>query len=726
MLNLSEIMEKEQQRIMSLEECLCKGLLMPFNAANSGPRKIMHSTQTEHELIPYAAELALCQTGYETRFGEQSSKFVKAEQDYNVIAKISKFSYVPDQVYYLIVQSKKTGEFDVIERIPYSYITEDYGILHNNKSLDKLKPGSTIYTNDVIKKTIAYDDYNNRQDGVNLTCAFLATERTKEDGIEISDVAAKLLAAALIKKVVIIINDNDISLNVYGDNVLYKSIPDIGQETFNSILTSLRREKKEESLYNQSYYMLNKILMSDETYTVNGRVLDINLYCNNNKCFENYYNEQLKYYYDESMRFHRELVTVLDPIFNVGYKCSYDLEKMYERSKQIINNGLFIKERVFSNIILEVVLEEVSEVQVGDKLTNRYGGKGVVSRITPVELMPRLENGEYIHIIFNPAGPTARENVGQLFELSCNFISARLIDFISMGVDQREALKIYMDYLYMMCPKLGLEVKDYIDRIPQELLGRYLGSVLDQGIILSMKPISEAITIDDLNRIYHDLPINIEQYKVTVPQKDSNGNIRYIETRRPLVAGKQYILRLKQYAEEKFSTTSLTSTNIQNQPSRNQNKKQYRTPHSTTPIKFGPMETEDMLHVGALKVLNNLLLVSASPHARRLVEKLLVNDDPFDINVTPNEYSTNRGAEKANVYLFVSGVRIKFSKVPKQRNTPFIYTQQKKGGSPFTYTKKDENDITVPHRNTPFSPSRRKFLREGYSPFTYSKRKGEK
>ena len=53
---------------------------------------------------------------------------------------------------------------------------------------------------------------------------------------------------------------------------------------------------------------------------------------------------------------------------------------------------------------------------VGDKLTNRHGGKGVVSAILPPSSMPKLPDGRHVEMILNPLGVIRRLNIGQLFE----------------------------------------------------------------------------------------------------------------------------------------------------------------------------------------------------------------------------------------------------------------------------------------------------------------------
>ena len=53
---------------------------------------------------------------------------------------------------------------------------------------------------------------------------------------------------------------------------------------------------------------------------------------------------------------------------------------------------------------------------VGDKLTNRHGGKCVVSRTVPTDEMPKLPNGRPVEMLLNPIGVIRRLNVGQLLE----------------------------------------------------------------------------------------------------------------------------------------------------------------------------------------------------------------------------------------------------------------------------------------------------------------------
>ena len=66
---------------------------------------------------------------------------------------------------------------------------------------------------------------------------------------------------------------------------------------------------------------------------------------------------------------------------------------------------------------IEIFIAQTRKVQVGDKLAGRYGNKGVVSRVLPIEDMPFMEDGTPVDMILNPLGVPSRMNLGQLFEV---------------------------------------------------------------------------------------------------------------------------------------------------------------------------------------------------------------------------------------------------------------------------------------------------------------------
>ena len=89
-------------------------------------------------------------------------------------------------------------------------------------------------------------------------------------------------------------------------------------------------------------------------------------------------------------------------------------------------NGHELKAGVIKQI--KVYVAQMRKIAVGDKLGGRYGNKGVIARVLPVEDMPFMADGTPIDIILNPLGVPSRMNVGQLFEAHLG-MAARALGF---------------------------------------------------------------------------------------------------------------------------------------------------------------------------------------------------------------------------------------------------------------------------------------------------------
>lgn len=64
-------------------------------------------------------------------------------------------------------------------------------------------------------------------------------------------------------------------------------------------------------------------------------------------------------------------------------------------------------------------------VQIGDKLANRHGAKGVISRILPDAEMPHLPDGTCVDIVYDSMGLYSRMNFGQVREALMGCIAQR-------------------------------------------------------------------------------------------------------------------------------------------------------------------------------------------------------------------------------------------------------------------------------------------------------------
>ncbi|MEK7611852.1 MAG: DNA-directed RNA polymerase subunit beta [Patescibacteria group bacterium] len=75
---------------------------------------------------------------------------------------------------------------------------------------------------------------------------------------------------------------------------------------------------------------------------------------------------------------------------------------------------------------IQVEVAQLRKIRAGDKLAGRYGNKGVISQVRPVEDMPYLEDGTPVDVILNPLGVPSRMNLGQILETHLGWAAKKL------------------------------------------------------------------------------------------------------------------------------------------------------------------------------------------------------------------------------------------------------------------------------------------------------------
>jgi DNA-directed RNA polymerase subunit beta len=111
------------------------------------------------------------------------------------------------------------------------------------------------------------------------------------------------------------------------------------------------------------------------------------------------------------------------------------LRKQYDESKQRLDKRFADKvdklrrgDELAPGVMkmVKVFVAVKRKLQPGDKMAGRHGNKGVISRITPMEDMPHLQDGTSVDVVLNPLGVPSRMNVGQILETHLGWASAGL------------------------------------------------------------------------------------------------------------------------------------------------------------------------------------------------------------------------------------------------------------------------------------------------------------
>jgi DNA-directed RNA polymerase subunit beta len=91
-----------------------------------------------------------------------------------------------------------------------------------------------------------------------------------------------------------------------------------------------------------------------------------------------------------------------------------EFDRAYEEKKKKLTSGDELPPGVQKMVKVYIAVKR--RLQPGDKMAGRHGNKGVISKITPVEDMPHMEDGTPVDIVLNPLGVPSRMNVGQILE----------------------------------------------------------------------------------------------------------------------------------------------------------------------------------------------------------------------------------------------------------------------------------------------------------------------
>lgn len=74
---------------------------------------------------------------------------------------------------------------------------------------------------------------------------------------------------------------------------------------------------------------------------------------------------------------------------------------------------------------VSVVVKSAAQMEVGDKITGRFGDKGVVSEIVPDDQMPQDAEGNPLEILVSPLGLISRVNPAQIVEAALGKVAAK-------------------------------------------------------------------------------------------------------------------------------------------------------------------------------------------------------------------------------------------------------------------------------------------------------------
>lgn len=101
-----------------------------------------------------------------------------------------------------------------------------------------------------------------------------------------------------------------------------------------------------------------------------------------------------------------------------------------------------IRGNQIEGVLIRFKIQQELTINLGDKLCNRFGNKGIVSLIEKDNLMPRTPWGERLDFIINPLGILNRMNIGQLYEIYCGLISRKLATVLKNNKNKNDFVAV--------------------------------------------------------------------------------------------------------------------------------------------------------------------------------------------------------------------------------------------------------------------------------------------
>ena len=628
----------------------------------SGNRSIMTTGHLKQAMTPICPEVPKVFTEYENMVGKYSTGIKKASREWRVVDKIYKFEE-NNHLYTLIVKDEQTGYYDVIEKKLVENLTEKFGFRYNTEELDKIQVGDLIPKDSVLFKSTSYDEYNNYRFGVNATFCYTSDVKTTEDAILVSETFADKFRCVEVESITVSVNDNDVLINLYGDENNYKCFPDIGETIKDKIICATRRINNDQIFYDFKETNLRKINFSEDVLCTEqgsgGKIIDIRVY--SNKTLEemeiNEYHAQVTKYYKNELRYFKELVQSTQDVVHENKDHSRNYNYVYKKSKDVLDENVKWCEqqgkKPFSNMIIEFIVEREVPLKEGSKITGLFGNKGVISKILPDDEMPVLENGRVVDVQFNCLGVINRLNSFQLFEQSINFIMNRTIDRIKTleTNDQRAALVFTM--INNFNTRQAREMGELYSKMNEEQREEFIQDIYEYGIFVHIPPFwHERNLFDVLSEIY-DKYDWLTPYKVFVKK---NGRFRPVMNE--FIVGEMYIIRLKQTAAKGLSTRSVGGVNLIGVPVKDAQAKENKILYSKTPCRVGIDELLNLLiGMDPYDLAKTYMSYRSSIEATHDLPVQLLKNGLVD-KLRDDELVINRNVEVITTYLKTMGYKL--------------------------------------------------------------------
>ena len=658
-------------------------LINPFMDKLSSQRGMMMSDHVGQSLIVDGCEIPHCFTGFEKKVGKYSIDKTARDQEVQVVAVIPKFilsegsypvHYNPSKtVIYRGMSDGKIGCFDIED---FTTVTDGFGYrnVYGNASINV---GNIINKNDVIVHAPTHEGELYKLFGCNLNVAYMAIPQVTEDGIAISESAAKKLETEGYSTISIDIRPDQIPLNLYGDDNNYKFMPDIGTHVSDDgVVCVLRSPTADSIIHDMSPANLKKIQhLHDKLYRIpaGAEILDIYVSINRkNKPVSTIrtdviyqqaeaYRQKINTYHRSIYKLYQQLVEVsgneyTDAFSTLAYNAAGELLSAGERLDNTCimrKNGVLIPIRNKADIEfihIDIKYRHKRPIRHGFKLTGRFGNKGVVSKIIPDDECPTDAEGFRADIIIDPVSVFNRMNPGQQYEQFINrgnvLLRRRVTEVINTTKDYQRAFDMMLEWANDLNPNYAQLLAEIMPTMEDKI--SLVNDTIKRGFLMNIPPFTSGI--DQQKILYLSDKYNIKASPVTYIITDENGNKKRVVTKQPVLIGEMFTWLLNKIPH--LRACGIGYINNFRTPVKSSDKYNSISPYPVSALRFGEDEMRNIIAVagGETAALIHGMYANNKEALDKLAEILLHSPNPSRIpNVGMTLAEIIRGNSMVNV-----------------------------------------------------------------------------
>lgn len=604
-------------------------IFSPFCSHNSASRVDMLNQHLSQAMILNEPEFNNTFTGLERELIDFTLSRSKRKHDVEIVKIIPKYDHLVvnnwsencPQYYVIVLTLEENGQrhLDYFEINRYFMGSQEFGFIPQMENRERLKVGEILDKQAEIMHSPAIKG-NQYCLGTNLNVCLGSFPETIEDAFIISESAAKKLETTQVGQRIIDCRQDRRPLNLNGDDVVEKFLPDIGSyvrddgqlcafrpvhwATVNAD-TDPRALREALPFQDDIIYAPPGAKIVDLTFNLNPTKINncypqAELYVqNHNKCWEQIYDTYLLYKtkYNLTPQMTTLVTTAIYRMVANNSRVPTLSDSSIRSSSKYELEGANRRAVDFLQVIVTYALPRA--VHNGDKLTDLAGAKGVVGKIYPDDWMPVDEDGIRADLWVDMNSPVSRNNPGQLYEMGINRISEfvrRKVAKVNEEQGPEAAFEVLMEWYGDVNPNYEKLIREKSTSLYDKK--RTVNSAIETSPKIWIPPFLQTITPNDMEEggDFWNALINIKKWqlkwgarrsRIRFKTLQADGSGKEFISNEEFAIGSKYILHL--HKVPKITAPGPASVNHIGIPV----KSRYETKHypvSRSPYRYGEDE----------------------------------------------------------------------------------------------------------------------------------------